>query len=148
MQLSDLKPKKSSFLLKIKGRRDKRLFLRPFSLSDESWVQQNFDVNDLSLKLLQGDIDVACQLIWHLLEMESKKYVLSIPVDFKDVDDDGNEISVELKGYEKFMGVLGETGMQTPLEAFYRSRGLNDSVVKKTHKSTQDTLKKKTLIGE
>ena len=146
MNLLDLKPKRSSFKIDVKGRKHK-LCLRPFSLRDQAWIQENYGDEDLLAKILAHDVQTIANLIWQMLEPRSKKKIMEFDINFIDVDEvTGEEKEIHLNGKEKLLELLDEASIQRGLQAFAETRGLNNAVANKSIKEIKKKMKQP--IGE
>jgi hypothetical protein len=122
-ELSKLLPKKSQFDVVFNNGKQYTLHLRPYTLRDEAYLRDNFDMQELAQGLQSLDLTLISKLVWRQLEPESKKIFDRV----KAVDDDGNE--VDLQGYEKLMESFG--GVEQIIYAFnavMKARGLNSVV--------------------
>jgi len=118
--LPKLLPKPAEFEVYFNDGKTRTLELRPYTLRDEAYLQENYESEELAQKLQNLDPRLLAQLIWRQLTPKSKKLFK----DVKAIDDDGNE--VELKGYEKLMESFG--GIAQIMNAFsslMECRGLN-----------------------
>ena len=146
MNLFDLHPKKTSFLIKIGGRK-KRLFLRPFLLRDEAFIQKNWNAQELIERIgVKHDIKLIAQLIWHQLTPKSKKFIMSLNLQYIDIDDvTGEKISVKPNGVERLLNILDEGSLADGLDAFIKCKGLNSEFL--AGQLGNEKKKKTWLIG-
>lgn len=134
--LQKLLPKEAEFEVIFNGqKKPTKLVLRPYTLRDEAYLREAFDLEELQKGLESLDPTILAKLLWRQLDAKSKK----IFKDVKAIDDDGNEI--ELHSHEKLMESFG--GIQQVVLAFnalMKSRGLNSIL----EDLTDDGSKKKT----
>lgn len=103
--LGNFASKETSFKAKLKDGRTVTLFLRPYSLSDLAWSQENFSSDEDAKAIANLDVDISSKLIWRQLKSESKK----IFMDYKYMkeDDSGEDVEYKPEGYERFVeGIL------------------------------------------
>lgn len=140
--LSKMKPKKTAVEIKLVGGAKAKITLRPFTLADYAWFQDNFDTEEKQFSLADAKVDAIAEIIWYQMTIESKKLFGTIV--FKDVDDDGEEIEVEIKGYKKLLhAVNGEDQFWRLLDAYLKCKGLNGFI----EKSEDVGLKKKWTLN-
>lgn len=125
MELKDFVPQKSKFKVKI-DESEVTLKLRPYSLADDAWIDSNFPMDQRVAIFEEVKMIPISEMIWHQLEIESKKLVASIKL--LDVNDDGEEIEIKatgavklqhcIKGVQEYLGafkaLLAAKGLSTP----------------------------------
>ena len=145
MELSDLKPKSASFFIRVGGKK-KKITLRPFTLRDQAWIQENFKDEELLEKILMHNITAIGRVIWQMMDPKSKKAIMSIKATFEDIDPiTGKEVVVDPVGYERLISFLDDKSLQDGLEAFAKTRGVNAAFVEKQLNSLK---KKKTAPAQ
>lgn len=123
MDFSKLKPKASHFKVVINGK-SYRLTMRPFTLRDQAWMQEHFDLNDLALRLMSLHLDTVARVVWYQLNAASK----SIFDKFNMVDENG----VPIEEHQQLLASMEcQEDLVKALTAFNESRGLNAPQVKK-----------------
>lgn len=118
--LYKLLPKRSSFDVVFNDGRKKTLWLRPFTLRDEAYFEENYKQEDLERKFLEMSPRFVAQVVWRQLEPDSRKL-------FKDVKVlDENDNVLEVEDYEKFMASFGGVEqIAAAYNALLECRGLN-----------------------
>lgn len=138
--ISKLKPKKVDVDVKLIGGAKALLSLRPFTLADYAWFQEEFESEEKQFSLADAKIEPIAQIIWYQMTVESKR--LFGEITFKDVDNNNNEITIQVKGYKKLLhSIDGEDQFWKLLDAYLKCKGLNGF----TEKSEEVGLKKKCL---
>lgn len=139
--LPKLLPKPSEFTVTFHDGKTRKLKLRPYTLRDEAYLQENFDSIELSKKLNKLDVRLISQLVWRQLEPESRKIFDNVKV----IDDSGNEVQIE--DYEKLMESFG--GLDQIVFAFnslLKARGLNALLEEETIRSSKKKSLKKLIL--
>lgn len=137
-KLNELLPQPASFDVVFNNGKKRTIKLRPYTLRDEAYLQESFDLEELSKKLNSLDPRLISKLVWRQMEPESRKLFEKV----KAIDDNDNE--VHLKDYEKFMEAIGGIGqISLAFGALMQSRGLN-SVIDKI--DPDNAVKKKKRI--
>ena len=136
MGLAGFAPKSAKFKAKLVGGRSVTLTLRPFTLADLAWFQNEFSEDDTA-KFAMMQPDVVCRAVWHMLEPESKMAFGNIT--FTDVSENtGQPITVEVFGYEKMLhSIADESALIAAYDALAKSRGLNGFANELKKKTTQ-----------
>ena len=134
-------PKEARFKANLLNGRAVEVTLRPFTLLDHAWMQQNFGSEEYQNKIKDLDIDTLARIIWHQLTKESQDIFNNL--EFK--NSDGSDISII--GHERFLESLGDVSeLLKGFAAFTQCRGDNNFVdtllsKKKTIKSKNPILK-------
>lgn len=135
MSLVGLTPKKATFKATLVGGKKVTLTLRPFTLADVAWFQEEFpDEKDL-VELAEIRIDPSCRAIWQMLDGKSRNILSKIR--FTDLNPETNKQEpVEVHGYKILLHSFDdENSIQEAFLALGKSRGLNGFI--------EDQLKKK-----
>ena len=145
MELKEFIPQETSFKLKI-GTAEKELFLRPFNLRDEAWLDQQWTLEERAEIFQKIDMPPICKIVWHQLTLESKKILMSVKV--IDMDESGNELEIATSGPEKLMYCMSE-GVQQSINVFQSlltAKGLSTPALEKlaeVNKAVKDSKKKR-----
>lgn len=99
MGLGGFAPKSDTAVLLLSGD-VVEIHIRPFILADKAWWEQSFTPEELQ-GLENLEVEPMCKAIWQQLDVESKK--LFGKIEFKDVDDNGEEFTTKVAGYQKIM---------------------------------------------
>ena len=135
--LGNFSPKETSFKANLKDGREVELFLRPYSLADMSWNQEEFQTEQDRIDIASMKIDPLSKLIWHQLKEESKKIFMDFT--FVKEDEDGNEIEVKPEGYQRLIDGFSDfksliSGYAAFAETMEKNGFLPDTDKKKTMK--------------
>lgn len=102
MAISDIKAKIVNFQVDLVNGERVTIVLRPVNLADKAWWEK---LTEEDMKGLQNlAVEPLCKVVWHQMDVESKKLFSDIV--FKDVNDDGEEITIKLHGHEKLLHSL------------------------------------------
>jgi len=135
MSLAGLTPKKAKFKATLVGGKVVTLTLRPFTLADVAWFQEEFPTEEDLVALADIRIDPACRAIWQMLDKKSKVKLSNIRF-VKKNEKTGKDADQEIEGYKRLMYAFDdEESIQEAFLALGESRGLNGFV--------EDSLKKK-----
>jgi len=155
MNLNELSPRKTTFFMygtDRTGESTKIFFdLRPFVLADEIWIERNFGSPEEVQKIfVDMDSKKILKILFKQMTKESKERLMAIKI--LEEDDYGNEVKVELKGYEILSHLVRDSVCMTRLfSALMNCRGLSREIIadlvgeKKKKKGT--FLNKEQLIG-
>lgn len=117
----NLLPRESSFTVSFVDGKKRTLILRPFTLRDEAYLQQEFANSDILDKLTSLDVNFACKMVWRQLVPESKELFDDVVA----IDDDGKVIK-DAEGYEKFASAFGGVEqLAAAYNALLECRGMN-----------------------
>lgn len=130
--LTEFAPKESKFKANLLNGRAVEVTLRPFTLLDHAWFQQNF-TSEQDLKDIQElKVDVMARIIWRQMDDESKKI-------FNDIEFKGTKKL--LVGHERFLEALYSTAdLLNGFTAFAECRGDNSFI------DVSFSTKKKTFL--
>lgn len=129
MDLNDLIPERVQWKPSLNGEKDgesKELefYFRPFNLEDESWLKREFGEKQLQEIFEQLQMDKVARIAFRQLEVDSKRRLMDIK--FIDIDEDGNEYEIALKGPDKVSALTyGLPEQLELLKMLLRTRGVS-----------------------
>jgi hypothetical protein len=124
MGLAGFAPRETTFTAELVGGEKVELTLRPFTLADIAWLQENFP-GEKALEIAAMKVDAVCRIIWHMLTSESKAVFANVKFT-KYNDESEQDEPVEIHGYQKIVhSFASQQTMLAGFEAFARSRDMN-----------------------
>lgn len=139
MDLSQLQPKAAKFILDSMGEK-KEFHLRPVTLADEVWLNENFD--DISDVFDNLRMDKIARIVFRLLTDESKLFFKTQDVDT--VDEEGNEMTIKVGGVKMLqMAISGYSNKINVTVALLECIGFSRPEVLKEDGIGGDAVKKK-----
>jgi len=139
MDLSQLKPKAAKFILDSMGE-EKEFHLRPVNLSDEVWLNENFE--DMSDVFDNLRMDKIARIVFRLLTDESKLFFQTQDVDT--VDEEGNEMTMKVGGVKMLqMAISGYENKINVVVALLECIGFSRPEVSSDSGGTAGAVKKK-----
>lgn len=98
-ELKEILPRGGKFKLKSTGNAEYEL--RPVSLDDYVWMEENFGGFEIFSKIYKGiELSSLCKIIYHFMTVDSKKYFRAI--ECETIDDEGHEKKIIVTGPERF----------------------------------------------
>lgn len=124
MGLEGFAPKSASFKAKLIGGRVVKITLRPFTLADTAWFQNDLTEQD-HIEIAEMKVSAVCKALWHMMDKESKDIFCNISfVHYDEVEK--TEIKTQVTGYEKLVhSFADETAILNGIEALAECKGLN-----------------------
>lgn len=139
MDLAQLQPKAAKFILDSMGEK-KEFLLRPVTLADEVWLNENFD--DISEVFDNLRMDKIARIVFRLLTDESKLFFKA--QDVVTVDEEGNEKTIRVGGVEMLqMAISGYSNKINVVVALLECIGFSRPEVSKEDVTSEGTVKKK-----
>ena len=138
MELKDLRPKRASFELE-NGR---EYFLRPLSLSDEIWLQENIGPDGLAEVFANDSVNMPLlsRIIYHQIEDKSDFIKKEITV----IDEDGNETIEHIGGCKLFqLMIIGMESKINIIHAFNQVMGASRPEAEESSSAEGSEVKKK-----
>lgn len=116
--------------------------IRPPTIADEMYFKNEIGAEKLQEVFTKlEDIPTLLRIVYRLFDIKTKKLVANAEV--FDIDDEGNEVKLEAKPYEKLAYLIsGQQEVAKILTAFIEARGLS-LPEKKTNKRTTTRKKAK-----
>lgn len=124
--LKNLTPKEAHFKVTLMDGREVELTLRPFTLGDKGWMENNFSTEDDKISIAEMHAIPWSKILWHQMNKDSRDIFMRIK--FIKVDEETNkDIDADPEGYERFMeGLFAVEDLLSGIEAFSKCRGDND----------------------
>jgi len=139
MDLSQLKPKAAKFILDSMGE-EKEFHLRPVNLSDEVWLNENFE--DMSDVFDNLRMDKIARIVFRLLTDESKLFFQT--QDVETVDEEGNKVTMKVGGVKMLqMAISGYENKINVVVALLECIGFSRPEVSSDSGGTAGAVKKK-----
>jgi len=139
MDLSQLKPKAAKFILDSMGE-EKEFHLRPVNLSDEVWLNENFE--DMSDVFDNLRMDKIARIVFRLLTDESKLFFQT--QDVETVDEEGNKVTMKIGGVKMLqMAISGYENKINVVVALLECIGFSRPEVSSDSGGTAGAVKKK-----
>lgn len=119
--LSELLPKRADFTIVFNNGKKRKIYLRPYTLRDEAFLQNLCDTPEKLQKFQMQEPELVSRVIWNQMEAESRKLFDDVLA----IDDNGEK--VELEGFQKFMEAFGGVEQfYSAFNALMKARGLNN----------------------
>ena len=146
MELEQLIPERVEWNPKITDEngteRELEFHFREFNLEDESYLKRTYGEKKLSEIFENMEMDIITRIAFRQLEIDSKRALMEIT--FKDLDEDGKDIEVALKGPEKLSYLIKGLNEQLDLiKMLLRTRGISNPLIEKLGETLVETQLKK-----
>jgi hypothetical protein len=139
VKLEDLVPEGAEFKLK---KTEKTYRLKPFSLSDELWMNKVFG-NDIEKIFREVRMKEVCRIVFHQLEDEDKEDFLARDVTV--INEQGEKLTQRLGGAELFsLFISGQTEKIKIFEALLQTIGISRPMLDEFKKDSESSTEKKT----
>lgn len=126
--LEQLHPKTVDVDVILVNGQDMTLTMRPYTMADHVWYQENFSSEEDALAIAAMRIDPMAKICWHMLDTESKKFFANVKYK-KFNDETGEEEWVDVHGYQNLIHTLdNEQSFWLLWDAFLRCKGMNGFV--------------------
>ena len=138
--LNNLNPRAVDVLVVLKGGQTVKIGLRPFSMRDHAWFQDNFKSDEEVLEIAKTQISTIAKIAWNQMDVESKKIFTGAT--YIDVVN-GKEIEVRLYDEQTLVNSLeSELEFHKLLDGYLKTQGLNGFITE----AEEIGLKKKIMV--
>ncbi|MGR3179922.1 MAG: hypothetical protein ACUZ8E_17920 [Candidatus Anammoxibacter sp.] len=127
IDLKDLTPLAKSIKIGRGWGKKITIHVRPFSLADDAWLQSNF--KEIELAEMYKKPEVFGKILFHQLTAGSKSKIIK-RVKIRDVNKDGDEIDLDMEGWEKMLhAIQGKKQEADAFNALMLARGISSPEV-------------------
>lgn len=123
--LEELHPKTAEADITLVNGKKITVTLRPYSMADHVWYQENFSKDEEAMAIAAMQIDAIAKVAWHMMDSESKRFFGDVR--YKQFNEEtGEDDDVDVVGHEKLVHTIkGEESFWKLFDAFCRCRGMN-----------------------